>query len=283
MHYFGRPDEGYIRFAHQKGMKVVVAELHSGLGSRSSQARWAQKLLKQTCQRLMPAAFLSKLAWEAYRDADAFIALTSWEARLMQEMFGANQKKIHVIPNGVEEMFFETISEVEKKNYLVCTATITPRKQVLELAEAATAAGTSLWIIGEPYSPTDPYYLKFLGVVQQSQGLIRYEGGISDRTKLARIYREATGFVLLSTMESLSLSALEAAACGCPLLLSDLPWARSAFGDSASYAPISDPVSIIKKLKALLSGKIKHAHCAPKTWVEVARQLDAVYRLCSPR
>ena len=40
-------------------------------------------------------------------------------------------------------------------------------------------------------------------------------------------YREARGFVLLSAMESLSLSALEAAACECPLFLSDLPWARS--------------------------------------------------------
>src|SRR5207247_19927 len=67
---------------------------------------------------------------------------------------------------------------------------------------------------------------------------IRYEGAIADREKLAQVYREARGFVLLSAWESLSLSALEASACECPLLLSDLPWARSVFGDKASYCPL---------------------------------------------
>ena len=42
-------------------------------------------------------------------------------------------------------------------------------------------------------------------------------------------------------MESLSLSALEAAACGCPVLLSDLPWARTVFGQSALVLPSQLP------------------------------------------
>src|SRR5574340_789516 len=55
---------------------------------------------------------------------------------------------------------------------------------------------------------------------------------------LSMVYREARGFVLLSAMESLSLSALEAAACGSPLLLGRLPWATTVFGENACYCPV---------------------------------------------
>ncbi len=51
----------------------------------------------------------------------------------------------------------------------------------------------------------------------------------NNRSQLAEIYRPVRGFVRLSTKESVSLSALEAEACECPLLLSDLPWARTTF------------------------------------------------------
>jgi len=107
---------------------------------------------------------------------------------------------------------------------------------------------------------------------------VRYEGDVSDRAQLARIYREARGFVLLSTMESLSLSALEAAASGCPLLLSDLPWARDTFGSNATYVPVSPP--------EITAGHLKNFYAAapslpapprPQTWLEVAHQLRAVY------
>src|SRR6185369_15243352 len=111
------------------------------------------------------------------------------------------------------------------------TATITERKEVLKLAEAALSASVPIWIIGKPYSESDPYFQQFLALAKSNQEIVRYEGAISDRNRLARIYREACGFVLLSKWESLSLSALEAAACECPLLLSELPWAKSHFGN----------------------------------------------------
>src|SRR6185503_2412225 len=106
----------------------------------------------------------------------------------------------------------------ERGRWLVCTAIITERKRVLELAQAALHAQTPIWIIGKPYSETDPYFQEFLALAKTHPEVIRYEGAISDRQRLAQIYREARGFVLLSKWESLSLSALEAAACGCPVL-----------------------------------------------------------------
>jgi glycosyltransferase involved in cell wall biosynthesis len=60
-----------------------------------------------------------------------------------------------------------------------------------------------------------------------------------------KVYRAARGFVLLSSHGNPEpLAALEAAACECPLLLSDLPWARSTFGGHASYCPVASGRSV---------------------------------------
>jgi glycosyltransferase involved in cell wall biosynthesis len=282
IHYFGRPVGGYIDFAQGKGMKVVVAELLTGLGSRSSGARFVQKSLMQFSQAALPKTFTSRLAWDAYQKADAFVALTEWEGRLMREMFGADPAKVRVIPNGVEEVFFQPPSGEGRETgagYLVCTAAIHPRKRVLELAQAAARGKVPVWIIGRPYAESDPYYADFLEVQKQNSDVVRYEGAISDRAQLATIYRQARGFVLLSTMESLSLSALEAAASKCPLLLSDLPWARTVFGAEAVYADGGLPA---EKLARVLRDFFETAPArkiafTPLTWDEVAAQFQALY------
>lgn len=281
IHYFGRPSGAYIDFAHQKGIKVVMSELLTGLGSRTSFQRGLQKTLMIGAQQLLPSSFTAKLAWEAYHKADAIIALTPWEKKLMIKIFDASPRRVHVVPNGVEEMFFLDTKETPapRSEWLICTATITPRKRVLELAEAAILAQTPVWIIGKPYSESDPYYLRFLDVVRSSSGLIRYEGGISDRARLADIYQSARGFVLLSTMESLSLSALEAVASGCPLLLSNYPWAVTTFGSDASYCYITSPGKTAVKLKEFYNESPKLPISPPPyNWKAVAEHLVTLYR-----
>jgi glycosyltransferase involved in cell wall biosynthesis len=282
IHYFGRPSGAYIDFAHAKGIKIVMAELLSGLGSRPALARIVQKTLMRVSQACLPGAFTARMAWDAYRKADGIIALTNWEAHLMQRMFDADPTRIHVLPNGVEEIFFQrpTIEVPLKLDYLVCTAAIHPRKRVVELAEAAALARVPVWIIGKPYTESDSYFQDFLEIRRRHPEWVRYEGPISDRAPLAKIYQQARGFVLLSAMETLSLSALEAAASGCPLLLSDLPWAKSVFGDEASYVPLS---LVQKELAGRLASFYTKASSHPVrfkalTWDDVARQLETIYR-----
>lgn len=280
IHFFGRATGGYIDFAHQKGLKVVMAELHTGLGSRKPLARRLQKAIMGLSQALLPPAFSAKLAWDSYRKADAFAALTPWEASLMRNMFDADFRKVHVIPNGVEAVFFNPPVPFRSRSsdFLVCTATIAARKRVLELAEAAVLARVPVWIIGKPYSDKDPYYQSFLQVHRQHPGLVRYEGPINDRTKLAEIYQSSRGFILLSAMESQSLSALEAAAAGCPLLLSDLPWARSTFENHASYCPMEGKDTTARVLRDFYEKASSFSQTfKPLTWPEVAEKFRSLY------
>ena len=278
IHFFGRPAADYITFAHGKGCKVVVAELLTATGSRTGFRLALQKGSIALSRKLLPSTFASRLAWDSYRLADACIALTDWEAHLMHYLFGAPRERIHVVPNGVEDVFFDSPKR-DRGSRLVCTATIAARKRVLELAQAAVEAKTPLWIIGKAYAENDPYAARFFEFAKRHPEVIRYEGAISDRRRLAEVYREAKGFVLLSSMESLSLSALEAAACDCPLLLSDLPWARATFKESAAYCPITSVAQTAVVLKRFYEApSASAASFKPMSWPDVARRLEKIYQ-----
>jgi glycosyltransferase involved in cell wall biosynthesis len=280
IHFFGRPNPSHIDFAHAKGIKYVMSELLTGQGSRTRRQLQIQGGIEHILGKCIPATFLANFRWDAYKKADAFVVLTEWEAEVTRILFNPDKTKLHVVPNGVEEEFFRN-PELAKQpgEELVCTATITERKRVLELAEAAVEAQVPVRILGKPYGEDDPYYRRFFALASESPDFVRYGGGVSNRRELASTYQSARGFVLLSTMESLSLSALEAAAAGCPLLLSDLPWARCTFGENASYCPVADTRITAQALQSFYERADSLSKPAlPCRWADVAVQLASIYR-----
>ena len=278
IHYFGRMPAGQIELARQKGIRVVMAELLTGPGSRTPGQLRVQKWISRAVKRLAPGNFAAPFNWDSYPLADACVALTPWEAHLMVYLFNAPPERVHVVANGVEEPFLQSTPS-SRGPWLVCTATITERKRVLELAQAAVHARTPVWIIGRAYAERDPYAEAFSQLARQHSDIIRFEGGINDRVRLAEIYRSARGFVLLSTMESLSLSALEAAACECPLLLSDLPWARCTFNSAARYCPVNQPAAASATVLREFYDAAPNLPPPPKPpgWNQIGRELKAVY------
>ncbi len=278
LHHFGRIPLSLLELARQKGLRIVMADLMGGLGARSPSRLRAQRLLIWAMRRTLPRLFLNTFAWEAYQRVDACVALTPWEGHLMSYMFGAPRERVHVVPNGVEDVFLDSPAGV-RGPWLVCVATLNPCKRVVHLVQAAVEARTPVWVIGKPYAETDPCAQEFLRLAQAHPQFIRYEGAIEDRARLAEAYRQARGFVLLSSWESLSLSALEAAACECPLLLSDLPWARTVFQEKASYCAVTSSVSRTARALRAFYEAAPGLACPPKPWrwIQVAEQLKTVY------
>jgi len=261
---------------------VVMAPILSHLGARPAWKRFLQKVVIQAIRTIGPPGTGGAFDWDSYLLADACVALTPYEASLMVKVFGAPANRVHVVNNGVESVFLNS-QAVPRGPWLVCTAAIIEMKQVLKLAEMAVRAKTKLWVIGKAHSETDEYAKRFIGFARQNAGVIRYEGAITDRQRLAEVYREARGFVLLSQWEGLSLSALEAAACQCPLLLSDLPWARDTFKDKATYLAHDAPVatSARRLQKFYEAAPNLPTPPAPMSWTDVAVQLSALYATLS--
>jgi len=278
IHYVGIMPVDQINFARQKKIKVVHANILTAQGSQTPWQRGLRRAFRWGVEHFAPRLVAQSFGWESYRIADACIANTVWEKYLFEYKFGVDPRKIFVVPNGVEDIFFQT-PPVARNEWLVCTATITERKRVLELAEAAVMAQTPLQVLGRAYSENDPYAKRFLSLAEKNPACIKYAGGISDRAQLAGIYRAARGFVLLSTMETRSLSAEEAAASGCPLFLSDLPWARSTFGENARYCSVDfDTARTAETLKSFYAEAPKlPPPPPPATWQQIARQLKTIY------
>ena len=279
LQHFGRPPVYLVRAARQKGMKVAIIDLLTEIGARSRARLRVQRALMRIARTILPPRTIDQFNWESYLLADACFANTPWEAHLIGYLYGTPPRKVHVLPNGVEDVFFQSAS-VARGPWLLCTATITERKRVLELAEAAVAAKTPLRVLGKPYAPNDPYAQRFFRLAEKNPTLLRYDGSVGDRRELARAYREARGFVLLSRMETRSLSAEEAAACECPLLLSDLPWARDVFQNAAVYCPVNVSVSATaRQLKEFYSAAPRlPPPPKPMSWEGVGRQLATIYQ-----
>jgi glycosyltransferase involved in cell wall biosynthesis len=278
LHFFGRISRVVLELAQQKGMKVVVADLRAEQAARPRWRLALQKALMRTSERVLPPTTTSTLNWASYRMADACVVVTPGEGKLLEEIFGARRERIHVVPNGVEDVFFRS-PPVPRGKWLLCTGTIAQIKRVVEVAQAAVLTKTPIWFVGRPFSDSDPYAQRFLELARAHGEIIRYEGPIADRARLAQIYREARGFVLLSQYEALSLSALEAAACQCPLLLSDQSWARTTFGGAACYcSPKASAAATAGALRQFYdSAPSLPVPPKPLSWTEVAHKLKTVY------
>ena len=279
IHFFGRAHPLHIDFAHAKGMKYVMTELLSGQSSRSDAVLSAQAALHRLLKFGMPRILIENLRWDAHSKADAVIVLTAREAKVAEMLFHPPRHKLFVVPNGVDQEFFMLRSKPPTTSgELLCVATIRPLKRNVELAKAALVAGVPIRFVGIPYGKGDPYFREFAEVAAARPDLVRYEGLFSDRRELAALYQKARGFVLLSTMESLSLSALEASAAGCPLLLSDLAWARCTFGTNASYCPVAPLDTTARILREFYDNAgSAPMPLAPAKWCDVGRKLIDIY------
>lgn len=280
IHFFGKPSIHYIYYAHLKGIKVVSNELHSELGSRPAWKHAVQGAIIGAAKTLTPRV-ATRLGWTTFEHVDAMIAQTQYEADLMCNVFHAPRKTMNVIPGGVNDEFFAARRDFsDREDWLISTVSISTRKRPAELAEAAGIAKVPIRFCGRPYSETDEYFKRFIKAVEKNKQYVRYEGDFSDRGELAKMYGRARGFALPSTQETLSLSSLEASAAGCPLWLTNLPWATTTFKDQATYCPdTSNPEVLAESLKSFYDNIEKAPRDFPVlSWKGVAERLRDLYQ-----
>jgi len=110
--------------------------------------------------------------------------------------------------------------------------------------------------------------------------------GYLDSVDVPRVVAGAAALVLPSRYEGFGLTALEALACGTPVVASDLPVIREVTGGLAELVPVGDVDAMADALARLLADDggpparaVRRAHAAGWTWQRCAeRTLDA-YRL----
>lgn len=192
------------------------------------------------------------------------IVISEATKRDVQQHLGIPPERIAVTPLGVNPVFQPrsqaAIADVRERlgirwPYLLCVGNIEPRKNIARLIEAFATLRQRGWphhlvVVGQGGPLSGPIYHKSteLGVA----GLVHFTGFI-DNHDLAALYAGADVFVYPSLYEGFGLPVIEAMACGCPVVTSDVASLPEVGGEVAVYANPYDIASIAAAIEQVLA------------------------------
>ncbi|MGL5956904.1 MAG: glycosyltransferase family 4 protein, partial [Brevinema sp.] len=181
------------------------------------------------------------------------MTVSEFSKKEIVELFHVSAEKVLVLPLWLNERFYrETLrpEESQKDSYLLTVASLDPRKNYSALLHAFSGIqDLSLYAVGggaEVFAQ-DPELNSF-------RHNISFLGRCNDE-ELISLYRRALFYCSMSHYEGFGLPLLEAMACGCPLLLSDIPAYRETAGDAALYADPTNPYDIQEKMKEMINNE----------------------------
>jgi D-inositol-3-phosphate glycosyltransferase len=240
------------------------------------------------------------------RAADRICVLTCGEARLLHRAYGLSGAKLDVVPAGVDLERFRpgpdptwhaeaaggAVAEPRTPRLLfvgrlqplkgpdVAVRTFAEVRRVLPDAQLRIVGGTS----GNGAGASDPDQL--LALAQElgvADGLV-LEDAIDQRT-LAHRYRDADVVLVPSRSETFGLVALEAQACGVPVVAADVPGLEAVVGAGGTLVAGHDPVDHAAAALAYLQDPAKAAAARTAgiaaaqaaSWERTTDRLLAVY------
>jgi D-inositol-3-phosphate glycosyltransferase len=243
--------------------------------------------------------------------ADRIIASTLAEKAQLEWLYKADGKKITIIPPGVDTSHFYPIPKDEAKSYIglplnermiLFVGRIEPLKGVDTLIQAMAQLKLSgmtkrhpihLAIIGgDPNASPEQMNTEMLRLQQMCHDLCMDRMvvflGARSQDSLPYYYSAAEVVVMPSHYESFGMVALEAMACGTPVIASQVGGLAFLIQDSVTgYSiPDQDPKALAESLKKLLGdssaraemGKRAAEYAREYSWPFISAQIVEVYK-----
>ncbi len=142
--------------------------------------------------------------------------------------FFAEHKKAQIMPAGINTEIFRNSNKERVYNSILYLGRISPVKNIKILIESAkildkNGIDFTLNIVGEPGENDENYFREIKNASKdlEEKGKIKFMGKVSN-FKTPEIYNENEIFINLTNSGSLDKTTLEAMACGCLVLVSNL-------------------------------------------------------------
>jgi len=167
-----------------------------------------------------------------FKYVDMFIATSQNTKKDLIDRFNISPEKIEVIYEGVSDRFKP--GKQKKQNFVLAVSTLEPRKNFVRIIQSYInlrekfSAAEDLIIVGKK----GWHFKEILNIPPEYESHIDFTGYVSEN-KLIELYQTAKIFVYPSLYEGFGLPVLEAMACGCPVITSNVSSLPEVAGDAA--------------------------------------------------
>lgn len=203
--------------------------------------------------------FLNRHLSHSLERASAIVTISHFSKQELLNFFPALEGRVHVLYPGVSQRFFKPIQEETRRalrvvldgdtrSYFLFLSTLEPRKNLGRLLLAYEALPEQikrlhpLVMVGQMGWQRSNFELILKRM--QSRGEVIMLGYVHDEL-LPALFERAVGLLYPSLYEGFGLPPIEAMACGCPVLVSNVTAMPEVCGDAALYC---DP-SIIESIR----------------------------------
>jgi len=200
-------------------------------------------------------------AEQMIKRAHQIIAVSEHTKDDIMESFGIPALRVHVVPPAVSDEYYcrppQETSAVREKyslpgNFILYLGTLEPRKNVAGLIEAFNALNEDVDLViagGEGW-----LYQQIYRAVEQSpkRERIKFIGYVAEEDKPA-LYSAAAVFAYPSYYEGFGMPALEAMACGTPVMASHTSSLGEVVGDAGLLVNPASTEEMVMALEAILT------------------------------
>lgn len=211
--------------------------------------------------------FFSKHFFRNIYRSDVIITDSNFIKKQALEFLKIESEKIVSIPLGVNHEIFKTQKITDRRglpeNFILFVGSIQPRKNLKRLLQAYTSLSHNfrrdqkLVLVGQDgWNQRD-----ILELIKKHRSDICLLDSIKNDSELAGIYRAASVLICPSLYEGFGLPPLEAMACGCPAIVSNVASLPEVCGDAAYYIDPYDVENIADSLcRVSTDSEIRNAY-----------------------
>ena len=251
LHIFGCHDWLYkwAFLAKQKGIKIALSTI-AYAQEKMTLKRW----LYDRFDRLLPLDTTYRLNRKLIQLADILLPNSNEEAKYLDEILGAGNKKKIVIPNAADLRYKNgdakaAIETYGFKEYVLCVGKIEPRKNQLQLVRALANTDIPLIVLGSFIPNAKWYYDEVISYINKNSNMKHIEFLPYDSEMLSSLYAGAKVHALLGRNETPGIVNLEAGLAGANLVVGDCKPVREYLKDHALYADFNSISDIQCKIK----------------------------------